>query len=169
MAKKPNTSVATKQVGRPSSYKPEYAEQAYKYCLLGADDAWLAQLFGVSTVTINAWKNEFPEFLNALKEGKDIADANVGKSLYQRACGYSHPDVEVKVIDGQVVMVDLVKHYPPDTGAAMAWLKNRQPKLWRDRKEVDMSSSDGSMTPQPAVKIDASLIKSVLTKLNDEC
>lgn len=169
MAKKPNTSVATRPVGRPSSYKPEYAEQAYKYCLLGADDARMAQLFDVSTVTLNAWKKEFPEFLNALKEGKDIADANVGKSLYQRACGYSHPDVEVKVIDGQVVMVDLIKHYPPDTGAAMAWLKNRQPSLWRDRKEVDMSSSDGSMTPKEAVKIDAALIKSVLTKLNDEC
>ncbi len=169
MAKKTSTSVATRPVGRPSSYKPEYAEQAYKYCLLGADDARMAQLFEVSTVTLNAWKNEFPEFLNALKEGKDIADANVGKSLYQRACGYSHPEVEVKVIEGQVVMVDLVKHYPPDTGAAMAWLKNRQPKLWRDRKEVDLSSDDGSMTPRPAVQVDEALVKAFLSKINDEC
>ena len=169
MAKKQKTELIAAPVGRPSSYKPEYAEQAYKFCLLGADDPRMAQLFDVSIATISNWKNDYPEFLEAIKEGKDIADANVGKSLYQRACGYSHPEVEVKVIDGQVVMVDLIKHYPPDTGAAMAWLKNRQPKLWRDRKEVDLSSDDGSMTPKPAVNIDANLIKSVLTKLNDEC
>ena len=169
MAKKQQTAIAKRPVGRPSSYKPEYAEQAYKFCLLGADDARLAQLFDVSTVTLNAWKNEFPEFLNALKEGKEIADANVGKSLYQRACGYSHPEVEVKVIDGQVVMVDLIKHYPPDTGAAMAWLKNRQPRLWRDRKEVDLSSQDGTMTPQPAMQVDEKFVTAFLSKINDEC
>ena len=120
-------------VGRPTKYKPEYAEQAYKFCLLGADDLRLADLFEVNVDTIYKWKLAHPDFSLALKEGKDIADAEISKSLFHRAKGYSHPDVEVKVIDGQVVMVDLIKHYPPDTGAAMAWLKNRQPKYWRDR------------------------------------
>ena len=120
-------------VGRPTKYNPEYAEQAYKFCLLGADDLRLADLFEVNVDTIYKWKLAHPDFSLALKEGKDIADAEISKSLFHRAKGYSHPDVEVKVIDGQVVMVDLIKHYPPDTGAAMAWLKNRQPKYWRDR------------------------------------
>ena len=167
---KQQTEVKKNPVGRPSSYKPEYAEQAYKFCLLGADEPRIAQLLDVSVATITNWKRDYPEFLAALKEGKEIADANVGKSLYQRACGYSHPDVEVKVIDGQVVMVDLVKHYPPDTGAAMAWLKNRQPKLWRDRKEVDLSSNDGSMSPKETkINISAKEIKELITQLNDEC
>ena len=33
MASKPKA-----QMGRPTKYKAEFAEQAYKYCLLGADD-----------------------------------------------------------------------------------------------------------------------------------
>jgi hypothetical protein len=137
--------VAKSKGGRPSSFRHEYIEQAYKFALLGADDARMAKLFGVSTVTFNAWKTKYPEFFNALKEGKDIADAEISKALYHRAKGYSHPDVEVKVIDGQVVMVDLIKHYPPDTGAAMAWLKNRQPKYWRDKPE---QADDQQSAPQ---------------------
>jgi hypothetical protein len=30
------------------------------------------------------------------------------------------------------------EHYPPDTAAAIWWLKNRQPKLWRDFQKIDV-------------------------------
>ncbi len=129
-------------MGRPSDYKKEYNEQAYKYCLLGADDAKLGELFGVSKRTINTWKTKYPEFLHSLKKGKEIADAEIAHSLFHRAKGYSHPDVEVKVISGKVKLVKLVKHYPPDTGAAMAWLKNRNPTNWRE-KPVDPEPDTG--------------------------
>ena len=33
------------------------------------------------------------------------------------------------------------EHYPPDTKAALRWLMNRQPALWRDRQEVNVSGS----------------------------
>lgn len=143
-----------KPVGRPSAYRKEYAEQAYKFCLLGADDARLAHLFEVSEQTINAWKTAHPEFLESLKKGKDLADAEIAQSLFHRAKGYSHPEVDIKVIDGRIVQTPLVKHYPPDTGAAMAWLKNRQSSKWRDRQDVNHSSEDGTMTPPaPVYKI----------------
>lgn len=136
--------------GRPTLYREEYAEQAYKLCLLGADDARLADFFGVAESTINNWKLANPEFLESLKKGKTQADAEIAHALYHRAKGYSHPEVEVKVIGQEIVKVDLVKHYPPDTGAAMAWLKNRAGGYWRDRQEVDHTSSDGSMSPKDA-------------------
>ncbi|WP_300485812.1 hypothetical protein [Methylobacter sp.] len=44
--------------GRPTAYKPEYAEQAYNYSLLGATDKQLAEFFRVSVRTINAWKKK---------------------------------------------------------------------------------------------------------------
>lgn len=157
------------KVGRPSAYKPEYAELAFKFCLLGASDGRLAELFDVSEQTINAWKQQYPEFLESLKNGKDAADARVASSLYHRACGYSHPEVDIKVINGEIVQTDLIKHYPPDTGAAMAWLKNRQPKQWRDKQEVDHISTDGSMTPKAAVAVDASVIKELAKQLNESC
>lgn len=38
--------------GRPSKYKPEYAELAMNYCLLGATDVEIAKFLGVSLRTV---------------------------------------------------------------------------------------------------------------------
>ena len=76
--------------GRPSDYRDEFPELAYKLCLLGAIDRELADFFEVSEQTINAWKEAHPEFLESLKRGKRYADANVADRLYRRATGYSH-------------------------------------------------------------------------------
>lgn len=124
--------------GRPTKFKPEYVELAYKFCLLGADDDKLALLFDVDVSTVNNWKNDYPEFLDSLKRGKDIADAEIAQSLYHRAKGYKHKEIITASFQGQITdTMEVDKHYPPDTGAAMAWLKNRQPEKWRDKIEVD--------------------------------
>ena len=126
-------------MGRPTKYKPEYCELATKFCMLGATDIKLGEFFDVSEVTINAWKNEHPAFLKSLKAGKEIADANVADALYHRALGYSHPEVHVSNFQGEITLTPITKHYPPDTGAAMAWLKNRQRGLWRDDKDLNVN------------------------------
>ena len=128
-------------VGRPSEYKPEYAEQARKLCLLGATDAELADFFNVTETTINNWKNDFPEFFESIKKGKLLADANVADRLYQRAMGYEAPDVDIRVVDGQIIETPLTKYYPPDTPAAIFWLKNRQKAKWRDKLENEVSGN----------------------------
>lgn len=130
-------------VGRPTKYKPEYAELARKFCLLGATDKRLGELFEVNTDTINEWKKVHPEFSVSIDEGRHIADAEIANSLYHRAKGYSHPEVDIKVIQNQVVMTDLIKHYPPDTTAASLWLRNRQGDKWRDKTEHELTGKDG--------------------------
>ena len=122
-------------VGRPSSYKPEYNELVYKLCLLGATDKEIANILHVNELTINRWKKSEPEFCKSLKSGKEIADTNVAESLYNRALGYSHPEDKIFNNNGEALIVKTIKHYPPDTTAAIFWLKNRQPDKWRDRKE----------------------------------
>lgn len=52
--------------GRPSSYKPEYAEQAQKLCLLGATDEAVAWFFGVSLEELALWAWEHREFFDAI-------------------------------------------------------------------------------------------------------
>lgn len=120
-------------VGRPTAYRPEMAEQAEKLCRLGATDKDLADFFEVSERTINNWKSDHPEFLQSIKAGKTLADAEVADRLYQRALGYSHESEKVFQYRGQVVRAKSREHYPPDTTAAIFWLKNRQPDKWRDR------------------------------------
>lgn len=122
-----------------SKYKEEYNEQAYKLCLLGATDAELADFFSVTEQTINNWKNDHPLFFESIKKGKIIADAEVASSLYKRATGYKTDAVKVFQFQGEPVVVPVVEEIPPDTGAAMAWLKNRQKTKWRDKQDIELS------------------------------
>jgi len=129
--------------GRPTKYKEEYNEQAYKLCLLGATDKSLADFFEVDEATVNRWKLEYPLFCESLKRGKVIADTEIAQSLYQRAKGYTHPEDKIFVHEGVPVIVPTEKHYPPDTGAAMAWLKNRKPDSWSDTQKLELTGADG--------------------------
>ena len=122
--------------GQPTSYKPEYAEQAYNYCLLGATDERLADFFKVAISTIYNWKNQNPDFLEAIDNGKYIADSKVARSLYERALGYSHRDVDIKCFQGEIIQTEIIKHYPPDVGAAKMILYNRHPEQWKDKQEI---------------------------------
>jgi hypothetical protein len=122
--------------GRPSSYKPEYAAKAAELCAQGATDAELADAFGVSIQTVKNWKAAHPEFLASLKLHKESADQRVEASLYQRAMGYEAEETDIRVINGEMVMTPIKKLYPPDTTAAIFWLKNRKPAEWRDRQEI---------------------------------
>jgi DNA-binding XRE family transcriptional regulator len=127
------------KVGRPTKYKAEYADQAYKLTLLGATDAQLADFFGVTEQTFNAWKKSHPEFLESITRGKDLADAEIAAALYHRAKGYTHPEDKIFNNNGQEMVVPTIKHYPPDTQAASLWLRNRQPGRWRDKQQVEHS------------------------------
>jgi len=122
--------------GRPTKYKPEYVAQAAKLCQLGATDAQLADFFEVSLSTISLWKVEHPEFSEAIKIPKEQANERVAQSLYRRAMGYEHDEVDIKVVDKEIVITPIRKYYPPDSTAMIFWLKNRQPDQWRDKTEV---------------------------------
>ena len=139
-------------VGRPSSFKCEYAEQARKLCLLGATDAELANFFGVVESTINLWKLEYSEFSESLRAGKEIADADVAEKLLNRAMGYSHAEDDIRVVNGQIVITPTIKHYPPDTPAAIHWLNNRQKSKWRSKVDSEVSGPDGGPIEQ-SVKV----------------
>ncbi len=129
--------------GRPSKYSPVYNQQAYRLCLLGATDKELADFFEVKEWTVNKWKREYPRFSQSIKKGKKHADAIVAEKLFKRATGYSHPDVDIKVIDDKIVITKLTKHYPPDTAAAIFWLKNRAKETWRDKHDVLLQPGEG--------------------------
>lgn len=129
--------------GRPSSFKPEYAEQALKLCRLGATDKELADFFEVSEQTVNAWKKAHPEFLESLKRGKAEADAEVADKLFQRATGYEVETVKVFQFQGEPVIVPIREKYAPDPTSAIFWLKNRQPGKWRDKIDHEHGGPDG--------------------------
>lgn len=133
--------------GRPTVYKKEYNEQVQKLCRLGATDKEIADFFNVVESTVNLWKTQYPEFSESIKAGKIDADANVAQRLYERAMGFEHDSEEIKVVSvgnnggSEVERVPIRKVYPPDSTAAIFWLKNRRPKDWRDKQEVEQTST----------------------------
>ena len=129
-------------VGRPTKYQPEYDDQVFRLCLLGATDVELADFFEVEESTINNWKHDHPKFLESLKEGKEEADAKVAQSLYKRAIGYqAAPEVREETdADGVIKTVTrTTKTVGPDTTAAIFWLKNRKSSKWRDKQDLNVS------------------------------
>lgn len=120
-------------MARPSKWDDSFLRIAKEASKLGATDADMARILGVSIRTVRSWQVSNPEFARALRVGKAAADSNVERSLYQRAIGFAHEDTDIRVVKGKVVKTEVVKHYPPDTTACIFWLKNRNRKDWRDR------------------------------------
>ena len=145
-------------IGRPTKYKSKYDNQVYKLCLLGAIDKEIADFFEVEEQTINNWKLEYPSFFESMRAGKSVADMNISESLYNRAQGSTirkqsafkvkrYKQVGEKVVaDEEIEIVDLEEQVPPDTLAIKYWLSNRRPKDWKEKHEVDLSNSDGTLS-----------------------
>lgn len=133
--------------GRPSKFKTEFIEQAKKLCALAATDLEIADFFEVNVATLYRWKNENKEFCESLKIAKAAADSRVERSLFARANGYEHDEVDIRVVDHSIVQTKIRKFYPPDTVAAIFWLKNRKPEQWRDRQEITGANGEALMRP----------------------
>ena len=142
--KSPELKAAKKPVqGRPEEYTPLHDERAFRLAFLGTTDLQMAEAFQINEQTLYNWKIEHPSFLEAINKAKGNAVDNVRTALYHRAIGYSHPSEEISVSFGQVTRVPTVKHYPPDTAAAFIYLKNVDPKNWRDKREVGFTDEEG--------------------------
>lgn len=113
----------------------------------GYTDKEMASALGICDKTIRNWKKRFPAFFESLQAGKLLADSKVVASLYQRACGYSCPDVYMSTHQGVVTKTPIIKHYPPDVTSMIFWLKNRKPAEWRDRQDLNLGGQDGNQLP----------------------
>jgi len=126
----------------PTDCKPAVCDLAAKFCMLGAADDDLADLFEVEPATIADWVAGVPDFAAALKQGREIADATAAEALFRRAIGFSHEVEKVVQSGGKPVTVKYTERYPPDTTALVFWLKNRQRGRWRDKVEPEATVSD---------------------------
>jgi hypothetical protein len=129
----------TKKVGgRPTKYQPAYVEQARKLASLGMTNERMSDFFEVSLSTFHLWREAHSEFSDALKAGKEDADASVAASLYRAALGGATVTEAREEVDaeGNVVTKKAVKELPANVTAQIFWLKNRQPHQWRDKVVV---------------------------------
>jgi hypothetical protein len=140
MAAKPKNKGGKKKIGRPSLFDKVDKGKLKALYLDGKTDAEIAEIFGITRRTVVNWRKKNPDFVLALNdEWKKVADHRVERSLYERACGYSHPETKAQWVSdekgGRWEYAELIKHYPPSDVACIFWLKNRMPEQWRDKVE----------------------------------
>ena len=126
--------------GRPTKYDERFNDIAFQVCKeFGAIDGQLAKTLSISIATLNNWKKRHSEFLASIKKGKDEYDvANVEVALRERAIGYEHPDTHISVWKGEVIITDIIKHYPPDPLSCIFWLVNRSGGRWKHVNKTEM-------------------------------
>ena len=79
----------------PLKYNPAYHDDwAWSLAIKGATDQDIADAFHVSRRTIIRWRQTYPSFNTACQSGKEVADAKVKKSLFERAVGFEYQEKE---------------------------------------------------------------------------
>src|SRR5258707_15461623 len=129
--------------GRPTIYKPENAEIARHACMLGATNEALAERFEVCRRTIDNWIATIPEFRDAVRFGREVADASVVSALFARCTGMEQKMTKVFCHRGQPVTATYTAHLPPDVRACFFWLRNRRPRQWRENRPLVEKGDDG--------------------------
>ena len=139
-----NKIIETKEKKQPKPHMIKYKEwlKDDKLILLngwarrGLTDEQMAHNMDICKQTFCLWKKQYPEFLAAVKKGKEIIDIEVESALLRRALGYKTIEVKTETDEmGNIKTVETVKEVAPETVAQIYWLKNRRPKDWNERKE----------------------------------
>lgn len=112
--------------GRPTLYDPKYCDEIRDFMAQGYSIAGFAGSIRVSRQTIYQWRDDHPEFSDALNEAKALSALWWERNAIEIATGASNGN----------------------SAMAIFGLKNRVAGEWRDKQEIDHSSKDGSMTPK---------------------
>ena len=112
-------------VGRPSLYDPAYCEQAIELGKIGKSTEAIGAMLGVGTATLYRWREEHPEFREALEIAKDM-------ELYwweDQAMSY------------------MVENKESDRLNASIWSRSmaaRFPKKYRESTKTEITGADGA-------------------------
>ena len=120
-------------------YDPKYHDAwAFSLAIKGATDDDIAKAFGVNRRTIMRWaktkdgnEEKLTSFGEALRAGKEQADAKVEVKLFERCMGCETTEViqTIEYDDNGAPIIKGVKtikkQHPPDTMGIMYWLNNR--------------------------------------------
>lgn len=126
--------------GRPSKYHTHVEPKLLlvsSWARNGLTDADICNNLDVGKDAWISYKKEFPELQEALKRNKEEADFIIENELYEKAKGRTVLLNKVKVLnDGTLIPYQEESFIAGDVTAQIFWLKNRNPKDWRDKQDI---------------------------------
>lgn len=152
MQKRPPTGITPKtskphaqQLSRPAEvWRPEYGNTIYRLCLAKFGLPRIAETMGVRL----SWLQDIIE-TNATarkmyRKGSAEVAGEVAEKLVERAKGYSHPSEKIFLTkDGEIVRAPTIQHYPPDTAAALAVLREFSPGHFKEQHSTELTGPNG--------------------------
>ena len=114
----------------------------------GLTNEQIADNLGIGKTTFYRMIKEHSELLEHLKKGKEVVDYEVENALLKRALGYKYEEKTYESIYNKELDMytekltkRVTKQVVPDTTALIFWLKNRKPKQWRDKVDIEGESN----------------------------
>lgn len=130
-------------------YDQDFPARAEDLARQGLKDDDIAKKLGISRTVYYEYQKTYPDFKDAIKRGKAPIDFEVENKLLKRAQGYDYEEVhaeynvkktgEEKALPSKIKKIK--KFIPPDVTAQIFWLKNRRPKIWRDKHDIDLTGN----------------------------
>ena len=109
---------------------PDFPDVVRAIAMQGVTDDEHAFSFGLNPSIIRGWRKLYPDFDEAVKEGRTVADLQVIEALHKKAIGHTY-DTDVVIKHGNDYSIETIaKHEPPETNAIKYWLSNRDPDRW---------------------------------------
>ena len=148
----------------------------------GLNDEQIADKIGICADTLYTWQKQYPEFSEAIKEGKAPVDIEVENALLKSALGFRvtvKKPIKLKtkrqlkdkgtIEEERVEIVEEEIYVPPQTVAQVFWLKNRRPDKWRDKPaDVASGASDTSVYDALTASLMAEVQREEQQKKGDE-
>lgn len=121
----------------------------------GLNDEQITDKLGISLSTFYDWQNKFPQFSEAIKDGKAPVDTEVENALLKSALGYYvtvRKPIKLKtkrqlagkgtIEEERIEYVEEQIYIQPQAVAQLFWLKNRKPAQWREKPVPDVVQVD---------------------------
>lgn len=139
-----------------SKYDPKYCDLALQLLPEGLTDEEFSECIGVSRATLFNWAKRYPEFKEAMRQGKRPANKLVEAAVLRNAIGYDYEEKEYGLCEVMVkdrktgelkpskrmrLIRKIVKHHPGNPTDRKFYLINRDPERWKDKQDHDHSVS----------------------------
>lgn len=124
----------------------------------GLKDAEIWRNMGIGKTLFYEMQNQFPEFADALKQGKAPVDITVEDALLTSALGQIvtvREPIKLKtkkqlkdkgtIEEERIEYVERQIYIPPNVTAQIFWSKNRRPDKWRDKPPEIATASDNAV------------------------
>jgi hypothetical protein len=138
--------------GRPTKYNKQlHPIIGRALSKLGNTSQGIADEIGVGLSTVELWKKQHKEFMDAIKKGRADLVTRLEGALYRRAEGYDTKEVEaVQDKEGKIIPQKIkIKHIPADAACLIFSLVNLTRNVKDAMKWEHVTKQELAMLPPP--------------------